>query len=69
MMCVSSAAPSGVAGRVLQPAVVPHGHHAADGAQERVASRQDVPQLRRHQENQAGLQVCTHSLPKLLDQF
>lgn len=42
---MSAAASGGVAGGLLQPAVVPHRHHAADGAQERVAARQDVPQL------------------------
>lgn len=32
-----------VAGRLLQPPVLPHGHHAVHGQEERVAAGQDVP--------------------------
>lgn len=49
-MSVHIVAERRVAGRVLQPAVVPDGHHAADGEEERVAAGQDVPVLRCHQE-------------------
>lgn len=47
----------GVAGGLLQPAVLPHGHHAEHGQEERVAAGQDVPAVRRHQEGPRRLQV------------
>ena len=39
---------------LLQPAVLPDGHHAEHGQEERAAAGQDVPGLRRDQEEQGG---------------
>lgn len=46
-----------MAGRVFQPAILPHGYHAKHGAKERAASRQNVPSVRGHQKIQRGLHV------------
>ena len=43
-----------VAVGVLQPAVVPDGHHAEHGEEERAAAGQDVAGVRGHQEEQGG---------------
>ena len=39
----------GLASRLLQPAVVPHGDHAEHGEEERAAVGQDVSRQRGHQ--------------------
>ena len=39
---------------LLQPAVLPDGHHAEHGQEERAAAGQDVPHLRGDQEDQGG---------------
>ena len=39
---------------ILQPPVLPDGHHAEHGQEERAAAGQDVPHLRGHQEDKGG---------------
>ena len=53
--CRLSNARRHLAGRLLQSAVVSHGNHAVDGAQERMAFGQDVSPMRRVEKVARGL--------------
>ena len=44
----------GLAVRLLQPTILPDGHNAEHGQEERVAAGQDVAGVRSHQEAQGG---------------
>lgn len=46
-----------MARRFLQPSIAAHRHHAVDSQEARVATGQDVPPVRRDQEEQRGIHV------------
>lgn len=50
-----------MARRVFQSPIVTHRHHAIDSQEARVAARQNVPSVRRDQEEQGGIHVSRNN--------